>query len=120
VELNVRPVAGQELDEHWQEEYVQLHRAYTITKNEPGYYNNRIDKIVAFTQPFSPMCLGLGTTKNSIMKFWIGVGVLKKSGGAYQPTILSLNQLRKVSTRIEQVRIDGLNGKNFSKIRIID
>lgn len=66
-----------------------MHNAYMMTKAEPGYHKGRLDKIVAFTQPLpSGTTISVGTTKDSIMKFWIGAGVLKPVEGSYRQIIL--------------------------------
>lgn len=69
------------------------------------------------TTPLSGM-LSVGTTKDSIMKFWVGVGVLKPKEDSYRQIILSLGQLKKNDFRWEKVEL-GLRGKNFQKIRIL-
>ena len=120
VELNVRPTDEQLRDDKWQEKVYQLHNAYMMTKGEPGYHKERPDKILVFTQPLpSGTTISVGTTKNSIMKFWIGIGVLKPKSESFEMTVLSPNQLSETSFDFEDISLDGLSGKNFKKIRII-
>lgn len=118
VELNVRPTDGSP-DECWREKHIQLHKAYSITKNAPGYYKDHIEKIIVFTQSVASMFLAVGTTKSSVMKFWIGAGVLEPKKDEFMPTILSISQLEKIDYDWQDVSIDGLNGKNFHKVRIL-
>jgi len=116
VELNVKTTPEQLQDPKWREKVFLIHAGYNITKGEPGYHR-RPDKIVAFTQPI-PMAIAVGTTKDSIMKFWVGVGVLKPKEESYRQIILSSNQLGSTNYRWEEVAVNGLNGKNFKKVRI--
>jgi hypothetical protein len=120
VELNVRPTAAQLKDNEWREKVYQFHNAYLATKGEPGYHKGRADKILVFTQPLpSGTTISVGSTKNSVMKFWIGVGVLKPKDDGFDMTILSPSQLAKTEFDFEPIVLDGLMGKNFSKIRVI-
>jgi hypothetical protein len=118
IELNTRPTDEQLSDPRWREKVFHLHNAYGPTKAEPGYHRNRPEKILAFTSSL-PMAIAVGTTKGSIMKFWIGAGVLKPKGDSYSQDILSPSQLEKTEYDIEDVNIKGLNRKNFKKIRIL-
>lgn len=120
VELNVRATDEQLRDPLWKEKVYQLHNAYMISKGEPGYHKNRDDKILVFTQPLpSGTTVSLGTTKSSIMKFWIGAGVLKRNEDSFKQMILSHNQLSNAEYNFEKMNIDGLIRKNFSRIRIL-
>jgi hypothetical protein len=119
IELNVKTTPEQETDPLWREKIWQLHNAYSSTKKSTGYHY-RPDKILAFTQPLpSGTTISVGTTKSSVMKFWVGVGALQRKGESYTETILSHGQLLSVKTEEETVIIDGLNHKNFQDIRII-
>jgi hypothetical protein len=60
----------------------------------------------------------VGTTKTSICKFWVGVGALKKIEDNFIEYILSPGQLATKQFIWENVLINGLTSKNFSKIRI--
>ncbi len=118
VELNVRLKPGQTDDPKWAEKVFHLHNAYSMTKAEPQYHKGQPQKIIAFTQPLpSGTTISVGTTKSSVMKFWIGVGVLKQSDKSWRQIIISPKQLEKTELEWEKVNIQGLNGKNFSKIR---
>ncbi len=120
VELNAKPTKEQLKDPKWREKIFHLHNAYMATKAEPGYHKERPEKILAFTQPLpSGTTISVGTTRSSVMKFWIGVGVLKKSREAFKQIILSPGQLSAVKYDWQDVDL-GIKGKNFSKIRVVE
>ena len=64
--------------------------------------------------------IAVGTTKTSVVKFWVGTGALKKKEDSYQESILSPSQLEKTTYVFESIFIDGLSSKNFKKIRIVN
>lgn len=120
VELNTKPTEEQLKDPKWREKVYHLHNAYMATKAEPGYHKGRPEKIMVFTQPLpSGTTISVGTTKSSIMKFWIGVGVLQPKVDSYSQIILSPSQLANIVFDFEEVAIKGLSGKNFKRIRIV-
>ncbi|OGL32404.1 hypothetical protein A3E76_02565 [Candidatus Saccharibacteria bacterium RIFCSPHIGHO2_12_FULL_44_22] len=120
VELNTKPTDEQLKDPKWREKVYHLHNAYMATKAEPGYHKGRPEKIMAFTQPLpSGTTISVGTTKDSVMKFWVGVGVLKPSDDSFRQIILSPGQLKETRFEFEDVRIEGLEGKNFKKVRVL-
>ncbi len=116
--LNAKPTKEQLADPQWKEKLWNLHNAYSLTKSEPGYHKNRPEKILTFTTSL-PMAIGVGTTKKSVMKFWIGAGVLLADGEDYKQDILSPNQLEKAAFDWEEIHIPNLTGKNFNRIRVI-
>ncbi len=121
VELNTKPTEEQLKDPKWREKVYHLHNAYMATKAEPGYHKGRPEKIMVFTQPLpSGTTISVGTTKSSIMKFWIGVGILQPKGDNYSQVILSPSQLESTKFNLEDTDIQGLGGKNFSKIRVME
>jgi len=118
VELNVRLTDQQRQDPKWAEKVCLLYNAYIMARSELGYCNNP-EKILAACQPRpSGTRISVGSTKDSVMKFWIGAGVLKKRDGSYRRIIHSSNQLDAGAYNFEDVNIKGLSGKNFQKIRI--
>ncbi|MDB5169109.1 MAG: hypothetical protein JWO41_465 [Candidatus Saccharibacteria bacterium] len=120
VELNTKATDEQLKDPKWREKVYHLHNAYMATKAEPGYHKNRPEKIMAFTQPLpSGTTISVGSTKSSVMKFWVGVGVLQPKDGSFSQVILSLGQLEKADFSYDYIRIEGLNGKNFNRIRVM-
>jgi hypothetical protein len=121
VEMNTRATEEQLQDPDWREKVQRLHDAYSVSKGDTGYTKGRADKILAFVSPLpSGMTISLGTTKDSIMKFWIGVGVLLPKNDSFRQIILSWGQLQQARCRMEDVHIDGLEGKNFGRIRVLN
>lgn len=116
-ELNVRPTKEQLEDPLWREKNEIMHLSVERTKAMDNYLNDKT---------FIPVCptpwpgvLVTGSTKNSIAKFWVGVGALKQSGASYSEIILTPKQLQSVDFEWQPITINGLTGKNFNKIRIV-
>jgi len=120
IDLNVKVTNEQLEDPLWRERVWDLHKVYIPIKKKSGY-SDQNDKIKVFTQPFtSGMSVSIGTTKTSIAKFWVGVGALKKRNDSYIETVLSLKQENSSNFDIVSVTIEGLTGKNFETIRVIN
>ncbi|HEY2003744.1 MAG TPA: hypothetical protein VGH44_01350 [Candidatus Saccharimonadia bacterium] len=120
VELNTKVTLDQTRDPLWKEKVYHLHNAYMATKAEPGYHKNRPEKILVFTQPLpSGTMISVGTTKDSVMKFWVGAGVLRPKVDSYRQLILSPAQLEETSFEFVDMEIPKLTGKNFKRIRIL-
>jgi hypothetical protein len=118
IDLNVRPDPAVQADPDWKAKNVLLHDAYiALTKRGPGYHFEP-GKLRAFNQPLS-VAMGVGTTRASIAKFWAGVGVLKPDGEDFNQIILSPKQLAAADFIWENLKLDGLEGKNFHKIRVL-
>lgn len=117
LELNVRQLDGQAKDPKWREKVQLMHDSYMQIKGRRPYYRVP-DKFSIMTTPLNGM-LSVGTTKDSIMKFWVGAGVLKPKDGSYRQGILSPNQLKDTNLEFQPVTIEGLKGKNFSRIRVL-
>lgn len=116
VELNVKLKPDQDKDPLWREKVELLHQAYyAVSKRRP--YSRAPEKILIFCTKVSN-CISVGTTKTSIAKFWAGSGALKKTKDSYQEYVLSPSQ-SKTQNNFEPIKIEGLSGKNFNKIRII-
>jgi hypothetical protein len=120
IALNAKPNPEQQKDPDWMKQNVLVHDAYiTMTKRETGY-SFRPDKILVFTQPLpTGNFLGVGSTKDSIAKFWAGVGVLKPRDGSFRQIILSPKQLESAEFDTQSIKMPGLDGKNFTKIRML-
>ena len=117
VELNVKLNPGQDNDPLWKEKIELLHQAYfTVDKRRP--YNRAINKILVFPTKIKDG-VAVGTTKNSVAKFWVGVGVLKMTDDNFIESILSPSQLNACHFQKETISINGLDSKNFKSIRII-
>lgn len=117
IELNVKLTSEQELDPKWREKVQLIHDAYSQVKGRRPYYRMP-DKMNVMTTPLKGM-LSVGTTKDSIAKFWAGVGALRPRDDSYRQLVLSPNQLENAHFTSETVSIGGLEGKNFKKIRIV-
>lgn len=120
VELNTRATPEQLADPKWREKVELLHSSYYVARNGTGYYAPETHKIIAFTQPFAPgKPLAVGSTKDTVAKYWVGVGALKPQDDSFRQLVLSPNQLKNSQFDWADVRLDNLSGKNFAKIRII-
>ncbi|MCL2280333.1 hypothetical protein FWC31_00375 [Candidatus Saccharibacteria bacterium] len=118
IELNVCTSRNQKEDAFWREEIQHIHDAYMgISRRRPYYRRDGVFDALASRPPMGRLIIG--TTKTSIMKFWVGVGALKPKGDSFDMAILSSNQLANADFNFESVSIDGLSGKNFSKIRVM-
>lgn len=118
--LNVKATPEQLADPKWREKVELVHSAYMLVKEATGY-STHSNKIQVFTQPFSNgTCIAVGTTKDSIAKFWPGVGALLPRNEDFRQLVLSPKQLAAAKFAWQDVRIEGLQGKNFSKIRVLE
>lgn len=121
IEMNVKLTPEQAKDPLWREKIDLMHYAYYNLQEKqdrvrPAYTNANI---TAFATFFEPNVIPIGTTKTSIVRFWVGVGALKRRGDSFIETILSPSQIEKTKAEWTPVEIKGLNGKNFKKIRVI-
>ncbi len=120
VELNTKVTVQQLKDPKWREKVFHLHNAYMGIKADTGYHKNRPEKILAFNQPVTGgKMISVGSTKDSVAKFWVGVGVLKPKDGSYRQLVLTPKQLQHADYTTEAITLNGLSGKNFAKIRIM-
>jgi len=119
IELNTKTSEEQKQDAQWREKVLLTHNAYMLTKAEPGYHNQPT-KIKVFTQPLpTGMVIAVGSSKDSIAKFWVGVGALRPRDGSFRQLILSPNQLTEAKYTWEDIQLAGLEAKNFGQIRIL-
>ena len=116
LDLNVKTTADQLADPKWQERVQLIHDSYAQVKGRRPYYR-KPDKLNIMTTPFNGM-LSVGTTKDSIMKFWIGAGVLTPREDGFRQIVMSPNQIDKTSFFLQDVDL-GIKGKNFSRIRVV-
>ena len=121
IEMNVKLTPEQARDPLWREKVDLMHYAYynLQEKQISARLSYTAENITAFTVFFEPNVIPIGTTKTSIVKFWIGVGALQKRDDSFIETILSISQLEKANLVWESVMIKGLEGKNFKKVRIL-
>ena len=119
-ELNVKATPEQLADPKWREKVELVHSAYMRVKGATGY-STMSTKIRVFTQPFpNGTCIAVGTTKDSIAKFWAGAGALKPHDDRFRQLVLSPSQLETADFTWEDIRLDGLSGKNFHKVRVLN
>ena len=119
IELNANVKPEQKSDPQWREKIETLHAAYMRIKGATGY-STMSTKIRAFNQPFpNGTCIPVGSTKDSVVKFWVGVGALQPRNFSYRQLVLSPRQLEQASFNFEDVYVANLNGKNFTKIRVL-
>lgn len=117
--LNVKATPEQLADPKWREKVELVHSAYMRVKRAIGY-SSAENKIQVFTQPFSNgTCIAVGTTKDSVAKFWAGVGALQPRDESLRQIVLSPKQLDDAKYEWENVAIAGLAGKNFSRVRVL-
>ena len=121
IEMNVRLAPEQSKDPVWREKVDLMHYAYYNLQEKqnrlrPSY---TMANITAFSTFFEPNVIPIGTTKTSIAKFWVGIGALQRRDDSFIETILSPLQLEKAEVVWEPVSIRGLEGKNFTRIRVI-
>lgn len=109
VSLNVKSTPKQEEDPKWREKVELIHMAYMMSKASTGY-STASNKIRAFTQPFpNGTCIAVGSTKDSIAKFWVSVGALKPHDKTYRQIIVSPKQLQVADYGWEDVKNQKLN-----------
>ena len=116
VELNVRVKPGQTDDPLWKEKVFLIHEGYARVSKRRPYYRAP-DKIFVNTRPLKDS-IAVGTTKTSVVKFWIGAGVLQKQGDSFVPYIYSPKQLSEGKFLTENIHIAGLTGKNYTSVKI--
>ena len=117
-ELNVRLKPGQDDDPQWREKVELEHQAIFKTKTLQEPMNNPY-KI--WTCPtYYPDSVVTGSTKRSLAKFWAAVGALEKDSEGFHEVVLTPKQLAEAKFDWEDISIEGLTGKNFKKIRIIE
>lgn len=113
---NVKPYNGKEIN--FSEIHI-LHDAYMNVSKKRPYYKTP-DKIMVSARPYGDRTsVPVGTTKTSVVQYQTGVGVLKRKGDSFIEYVYSTSQLEDSKFTWEEIKIDGLLGKNFSKIRII-
>ena len=114
--LNVKTTEEQRVNPDWQKEVQLMHDGFAqITKRRPYY--RTADKFNIMTTRY-PGMLSVGSTKDSVMKFWIGAGVLMSKDDSFRQLVMSPRQLEHTDSSWHDIHIIGLDGKNFSRVRI--
>ena len=121
VDLNYRPIPNEEHCAYWREKIMCIHDAHSAME-ERLRYREASGKILAMPQHYSgaDSRLFVGSTKDSYIKYWVGVGALRRKGDNFVTTVLSPKQLSDASFSMQNVTIDGLSEKNFSRIRVLE
>lgn len=116
-ELNVKLKPGQSDDLQWREKVELQHQAIFQTKTLAKIMS---DPAKIWTCPtYYADSVVTGSTKRSLAKFWAAVGALKSENGTFAEVVLTPKQLKEAKFEWQNVEIDGLKGKNFTKIRIL-
>lgn len=116
-ELNVRLKPGQADDPQWREKTEFIHKSIERTPTMERYIAD-LTMIPACPTYYSG-CITTGSTRKSLAKFWVAVGALEKTGDSFNDIVLTPKQLEAANFDWEPVKIEGLEGKNFSRIRVL-
>lgn len=116
IELNVKLTDEQKSDPLWREKVFLIHESYGKMSKRRPYYRVPEKIMVVATPLWGMLCVG--TTKDSIAKFWCGTGALRTDKESYRMLVLSPGQLEKAEFKTESVKINSLPPKNFDRIRI--
>ena len=117
-ELNVRLLPGQDQDPLWREKAELIHQSIEATETFQRCYFDDNSLILACPTIYKGW-IAVGSTKRSYAKFWVGLGVLEKSGERFNELVLTPHQLAAANFDWESVSIEGLTGKNFLRIRVL-
>lgn len=117
IDLNVRVTLDQTKDPYWREKVQLIHDGYSRVSKRRPYYRAP-DKIMLVNKG-SKDCLAVGTTKSSIVKFWVGAGVLEKLSDGFVDHIFSPKRLETMQLVKQHISVPGLEGKNFQRIKIL-
>jgi hypothetical protein len=116
-ELNVRLRDGQDTDPQWREKTELQHQAIFMTPTL-GTYLHYPDMVWTCPTWYDDSIV-TGSTKKSYAKFWAGVGALEKTSDGFNDLVLTPKQLAAAKFGWGNVHFEGLQGKNFSRIRIL-
>lgn len=121
IDLNYRPIPNEEHSSYWREEIMCIHDAHSAMEDRLRYREAK-GKILAMPQHYSgaDSRLFVGSTKNSYIKYWVGVGALMHKNDSFATLVLSPKQLSAASFSVHDVKIEGLNSMNFNKIRVLE
>ncbi len=117
-ELNVRLKPGQADDPLWREKVEWTHLSIERTKTMERYIYD--PTMIPVCPTYFPGCITTGSTKRTSAKFWVAVGALERDGTSLHETVLTPKQLENAQFQWESVSLPGLEGKNFSRIRVIE
>ncbi len=116
IDLNVIPNEKQQSDLFWRQKVQIIHDAYSMSSKRRPYYRNS-NKIMVVNTAVNG-AIAVGTTKASVAKFWVGAGALEKKGDSFTELVLSPSQIQTTQFDTITIRMKGLEGKNFSRIKL--
>lgn len=95
-----------------------MHDALVGMPTIRAFCDNNPRIILVFTTPL-PKVISIGMTKASIVKFWMGSGIIEQKGEDYLDHIVSSSQIEKIkNSNFIDVPINLIEGKNFSTIKV--
>lgn len=116
-ELNVKLNPGQDKDPLWREKVELMHQALERTKRiEEVYFGDR--SLITACPTWYSGWIATGSTKRSYAKFWAAAGALQKDDDRFRELVLTPKQLAQTDFVWQGVDIKGLDGENFTKIRV--
>lgn len=116
-EMNVKLLPDQVDDPQWREKAEWIHQSIERTPTAERYIND--PTMIPSCPTKYPGLIVTGSTKKSYAKFWVGVGALERKGKEYSEIVLTPKQLEGAEFEWEEINLDGLVGKNFSRIRLL-
>lgn len=76
------------------------------------------ENVLVFTKA-NPMMIGIGSTKTSMAKYWVGIGVLEWNKDKLQERVLTPSQWEKAKKlKHEVIKVNKSWGKNFKEILV--
>lgn len=117
-ELNVRLRPGQAEDPQWREKVELEHLAIFETRSLQPYLHDTT--LIPTCPSRMDAVIITGSTRKSIAKFWAAVGALERTGGEYLDVVLTPRQLASARFEWHDVHVEGLHGRNFSRIRVVE
>ena len=96
---------------------MQSQRYIRVLNQQPNTLTDQT--IIPSCPTLYPGLIATGSTKRSMAKFWAAVGVLEKAGENFNELVLTPKQLDAAQFDWKEVKLEGLKGKNFSKIRVL-
>lgn len=116
-ELNVRLLPKQAEDPLWREKVELTHRSLEETATLTRYLE---DPIIIRACPTSYSgWIAVGSTKRSLAKFWAAIGVLQPFKNDFVELVLTPKQLPSAEFDWQDINLEGLKWKNFSRIRVL-
>lgn len=110
------------LSENEKKEYILdsliYHGAYAHLSKRLEY-NRKSGKIILSASP-SALAIPLGTTKKSVVKFWVGTGLIEEANDKITSMVISLQQLKGLKSEVKDtsgtIVSKGLLNGNFDHI----